>query len=76
MTQVKCSLVVSESVTMEEVIQDDIQLSGFGHADEFMGVLKNFLEGNSKINPTIAVGNASTPQLSRLAAIVKFVRHV
>lgn len=59
-------------LAMDEAIPDEIQRSSFGHEDEFMTFLKSFLEENTKFTPTVAVGNASSPYLSRLSAIVEF----
>ncbi|KAJ1303413.1 hypothetical protein OPQ81_011604 [Rhizoctonia solani] len=55
---------------MDDVPSDDLQLSGFGHEEEFMNVLKSFLEEDTQINPLTSVGNNSSPQLSRLTAIL------
>lgn len=61
---------------MDEVIPDEIQPSSFDHEAEFMVVLKNFLEEDVWVTPVTGVGNASSPQLSRLSAIVEFLRDV
>ncbi|ELU39008.1 TBCD protein [Rhizoctonia solani AG-1 IA] len=42
---------------MDDAASDDLQLSGFGHEEEFMNVLKSFLDENTQINPLTAVGN-------------------
>ncbi|KAH7336897.1 TBCD protein [Rhizoctonia solani] len=55
---------------MDDTASDDLQLSGFGHEEEFMNILKNFLEEDTRINPLTSVGNSSSPQLSRLTAIL------
>ncbi|KAG8732788.1 hypothetical protein FRC11_010958 [Ceratobasidium sp. 423] len=55
---------------MDDAASDDLQLSGFGHEEEFMNILKNFLEEDTRVNPLTAVGNNSSPQLSRLTAIL------
>ncbi|KAF8606944.1 ARM repeat-containing protein [Ceratobasidium sp. AG-I] len=55
---------------MDETIPDEIQRSSFGHEEEFMTFLKNFLEENTKFTPVVAVGNESSPHLSRLSAIL------
>ncbi|CAE6415293.1 unnamed protein product [Rhizoctonia solani] len=55
---------------MDDAASEDVQLSGFGHEEEFMNVLKSFLEENTPINTVMAVGNDSSPQLSRLTAIL------
>ncbi|CAE6461319.1 unnamed protein product [Rhizoctonia solani] len=55
---------------MDDAASDDLQLSGFGHEEEFMNILKSFLEEDTRINPLTVVGNNSSPQLSRLTAIL------
>ncbi|QRW20268.1 tubulin folding cofactor D [Rhizoctonia solani] len=55
---------------MDDAASDDLQLSGFGHEEEFMNVLKSFLDENTQINPLTAVGNDASPQLSRLTSIL------
>ena len=61
---------------MDDAASDDLQLSGFGHEEEFMNVLKNFLEEDTRINPLTSVGNTSSPQLSRLTTIVECMRKI
>ncbi|CAE6412425.1 hypothetical protein ACGC1H_005473 [Rhizoctonia solani] len=55
---------------MDDAASDDLQLAGFGHEEEFMNVLKSFLEEDTRINPLTSVGNTSSPQLSRLTTIL------
>ncbi|KAF8755096.1 Tubulin folding cofactor D C terminal [Rhizoctonia solani] len=40
---------------MDDAASDDLQLSGFGHEEEFMNVLKSFLDENTQINPLTAL---------------------
>jgi hypothetical protein len=57
---------------MDETVPDEIQPSSFEHEEEFMQVLQSFLNDDAWDTPVTAVGNASSPQMSRLSAIVEF----
>ncbi|CEL62489.1 Tubulin-specific chaperone D OS=Bos taurus GN=TBCD PE=1 SV=1 [Rhizoctonia solani AG-1 IB] len=55
---------------MDDAASEDLQLSGFAHEEEFMNVLKSFLDEDTRISPLTTVGNDNSPQLSRLTAIL------